>query len=610
MCAINGILGRNFEKIDLMNAATKHRGPDGTGVFREQGVSLGHNRLAIIDVTNRGAQPMKTNDGRYTIVFNGEIYNFKELRESIDYDFRSESDTEVLLVAFSTYGPEVLDKLKGIFSFAVWDSKDKRLFVARDQMGVKPLYYLENNDGDFIFSSELQGLLSTMSSKAIDRNSLSPYFGMHYVPSPDTIISGVKKLRPGHYLEVKEGRVDVKKYYNPGSFKVLQDFSLKEVMDSVVQRQLVSDRPIGLFLSGGLDSSIILHHMASKVKDLRTFSTSFEMVDGFEHERSKFNADAEIAKETAHYYGVSHRTYQVSLQEVRENIENVFTYVDEPVANPSIIAKYFLSKHSRADGVIVSYGGDGSDELFAGYSRHQALLRFLQYKKVPGVLRKVFDEVYPKLKKIDYPTLCQNHSALMSHVYDTYSFLDNGDLLDQSRINGFFLERYGQYENVSDQIQKFLLVDRETWLADESLASSDKMSMRAGQELRVPFLDPDIVSCADSIPGNKKLNYKTGKIVLREEYEGLLPNFVLNQPKRGWFSPGSKWLRDPVINRWVKEVFSSGYYDGLDPFFDWEEVNKLLNEHVEGKTYALYPLWNILTLQVWARNNEVSVYNA
>jgi asparagine synthase (glutamine-hydrolysing) len=289
MCAINGVTANDRSVVERMNEATKHRGPDGSRVWEGKGITLGHNRLAIIDLSDRALQPMHSTDGRYTIVFNGEIYNYRELRAELSsYSYNTESDTEVLLAAYIQWGNEMFSRLRGIFAFAVWDAQEEQLTLARDHMGVKPLYYRVEGDR-LSFSSELSAFAE--SGTKLDHTALALYMEIQYVPSPRTLLDGVSKLRPGHALCFSHGKASIERYYAPEhgrgvpehyAHRAVNATTLYQGIGNAVQRQLVSDRPIGMFLSGGLDSSIVLHHMCEHVKDVRTFSVDFEMVHGAE----------------------------------------------------------------------------------------------------------------------------------------------------------------------------------------------------------------------------------------------------------------------------------------------------------------------------------------
>ena len=610
MCGINGITSENEAALKRMVTATEHRGPDATGFHVTPHISLGHNRLSIIDTSDAANQPMHSPDARFTLVFNGEIYNYRDLRDELgkNWQFRTKSDTEVLLAGYVAWGDELLNRLHGIFAFALWDAEKQELLLVRDHMGVKPLYYTIK-DGELYFSSELKGILAGVNQNQLSAESFSYFIGLNYVPSPHTLVDGVYKLRPGHLLRFKNKQSIVRRYWNPTS-PTLRDCSetdVRTVVDASVKSQLVSDREIGLMLSGGLDSSIVLHHMSQHASDIRTFSIDFEMVAGAEHEAEKFNSDAEIAARTAEKYGSKHTIFTLSLTDIEKDFTAIIEEMDEPISNPSAISRYLLSKWVRDTGVVVALGGDGGDDLFGGYTRHKIIQGAYYFQMLPKILKQLLWQIKPKLKKLDIPFGAPLHMQLLSLKQNAYIHAIPDENID-SRVRSFFEERYAD-GNVSElgPIDRFMRVDRESWLSDESLAETDRTSMAHGLEVRVPLLDLSVVDFSDHIFGVNKFRPWSSKKILRDAYRGHLPEYLFKQPKRGWLSPGAKWLRNPAIHTLAKNVFSSSYYAGLDPLFDWQAVGELFENHSERRGYHLFPLWNILLLQIWARQHKITL---
>ncbi|MCR4285858.1 MAG: asparagine synthase (glutamine-hydrolyzing) [Candidatus Kaiserbacteria bacterium] len=607
MCAINGTTEKNTELIERMNKRTKHRGPDGSRVWEGEGVTLGHNRLAIIDLREVASQPMKSADGRYVIVFNGEIYNYRELRAGLSgqYTFTTESDTEVLLVAYSIWGEGMFSKLRGIFAFGIWDMKEGTLLLARDHMGVKPLYY-RIHDGVLTFSSEMSGVLESVEKRVLGHDALSFYLSMEYVPSPLTPIEGVMKLPPASMLHFKDGAHSVTSFRDALPKKrSVRNEEVYDALDTAVARQLVSDRPVGAYLSGGFDSSLVVHHMAKHSSHVRTYSVDFEAVRGQEDDSSKFNVDAELARKTAVFYGTEHKTFTISLGDIERDFESIIANTSEPNANPTAITQFFLSDFVRKDGTIVVLGGDGGDELFGGYPRHRITLGASLYQLMPQVLQKGFGMIHPRIAKLGTPMGTALHRALM--VKDEKKLLPflKAPLPINADTTTFFDEKYRDVvKEGRHPLDVFMEVDRETWLPDECFIRSDYASMAHGIELRVPIVDIDVVHLSDEIFVWKKTLPHEGKRIIRHAYKKYLPPHLYGQPKRGWLSPAAKWFRDPNINAFAREVFSSGYYDGLDGLFDWDEVQALLSDHVDKRGYYLFPLWNILVLQIWAKEQR------
>ncbi len=609
MCAINGITAENKSLVEEMNTLTKHRGPDGSSVYEGTGVTFGHNRLAIIDVSSASDQPMKSNDGRYVIVFNGEIYNYTELREEIGarYTFRTQGDTEVLLASYSVWGKDMFSKLQGIFAFAIWDVQTESLLLARDHMGVKPLYYNIENEV-LAFSSEIPALLSGMKKKILDKKSLSFYLAMEYVPSPRTLVEGVMKLEAGQMLTFKKGTYSISSFLSELPVKrAVLDTEVYETIDVAVKRQLVSDRQIGAYLSGGFDSSVVVHHMAKYSPHVRTYSVDFEMVGGQEGDSSKFNIDAQLAEKTGAFFGTNHHTYTITLDTIRTTLETAIASANEPIANSTAVTQYLLSDYVRKDGTIVVLGGDGGDELFGGYPRHRIIMTASLFQKLPNSLEHLLGTFSSRINKLGTPFGTSFHRSLMvKDEKKIHPFLKEQLSLNNDSIEFFdaLYAREGVIQN-EHPLDTFMRADRKTWLPDECFLRSDYASMAHGIELRVPLVDTDVVRLSDEISVWKKTLPHEGKRIIRKAYKSHLPSHLYNQPKRGWLSPAAKWFRDPAINAFTKEVFSSGYYNGLDTIFDWESVQKMLDDHVEKRGYYLYPLWNILVLQIWARKNGI-----
>lgn len=607
MCGICGITKKDEQMVRKLNATLSHRGPDGADVFVDEGVSLGHSRLAILDLSDNAKQPMQTPDGRFVISYNGEIYNYAELKAEIGdrYTFTSSGDTEVLLAALSIWGVDALPKLKGIFAFAFWDTETQELLLCRDQMGVKPLYY-RFDEGVLTFSSELSTFCRGKEwSPSTAR--LPLYFGLNYTPAPDTLVRGVKKLSPGHYLSYKAGEIKIVEYFDVfvGDGAKNDHDDLIQTIDAAVSRQLVSDRPVGVFLSGGMDSSIVLHHAVQHSKELKSYSVAYEMVAGAVDESEKFNADSQLAERTAAHYGVPHTTFKISINDVRENLETIIQSLDDPVANPTAVAQWFLSKWVREEGVVVALGGDGGDELFGGYTRHRAMMAAYYYDKVPLVLRGLLNHVHPRFAKLNNAPGLPLHVSIMANKDAAIDSIFKNPQNSTEAVRKEFESFYKRAPHDMHVLDQFMRVDRRTWLAEESLTRSDRASMAHGVEMRVPLLDIDVVRMSDQISPFKKTTPWTGKKILRNTYKDHLPSYLYNQPKRGWISPGAKWFRDPEIYKFTKEVFSSGYFSGLDGVIDWEAAHQMLDDHVEKRGYYLQPLWNMLVLQIWCRQEVV-----
>ncbi|MCB0368527.1 MAG: asparagine synthase (glutamine-hydrolyzing) [Bdellovibrionales bacterium] len=608
MCGINGGYNIKKEVVQRMMNSTNHRGPDASGLEEVGRAIFGHNRLAIIDTSSLSNQPMVSPDGRHILVFNGEIYNFKSLRKDLpNWNFVSNGDSEVLLASLATWGEEAINRLEGIFAFAWYDKQEDSLILVRDQSGAKPLYYAGDKD-TFLFSSELKGILSTLASPKLSIDAVSQFLHFNYVPSPQTFVEGVNKIRPGHLVRFSNGIVTSKRYFYPNkpSLNKVDKSDIKSVIGKEVVSQLVSDRPIGVLLSGGLDSSIVLHHAAS-VEKIKTFSTSFEMSKGAESEYNKFNADAQIAKKTSEYYGCEHIDFKTTLGMIESELISVIEQLDEPISSPTQISQFLLNRFLRQEGVVVALGGDGGDELWGGYIRHTAVLTSQYFQKLPNIVQFVAKTLYPRATKLQQELGPEMHWGLTS--------------LSQKYVNDIFKKKINRTADIKiveqrysedvvsnlSPIDSFMRVDRELWLADDALHRTDRSSMASGVEVRVPLLGLSVINFADSIHAESKFNPFITKKILRQAYKGVLPEHLFNQPKRGWMAPGAKWLRDSGIEEVVRSVLNDSYYNGLSSLINWDELQKLLTSHIEGRGYHLNPIWNMLVLQIWARKYSVKI---
>lgn len=621
MCGINGFNFVNELKIQRMNAKTKHRGPDDGGVLLSQKSSLGHNRLSIIDLSPLGHQPMLTPDGRLAIVFNGEIYNYQELKQELlvkGYTFKSKSDTEVLLYAFQEWGAAVLPRLNGIFAFAIIDLHTEDVFIARDHLGVKPLYYYYK-DGIFIFSSEVKAILEHDIDTSLNTDALNIYFRFLYVPAPMTMWQNIYKLPAAHSALVRDGKITLEKYWQIKETPVIEDRPLLEreiqrLLKDSVQRQLVADRPVGIFLSGGIDSTIITG-LASEVNpQINTFSVGFEQTEDAE----KYNNDARIAKQTAAHFGTTHHEFILTAEDIKNNLERTIYHMDEPISNHIQTVNLLLAEQTAKIATVV-LGGDGGDELFGGYERYYYNALIDRYQRLSPWMRKNFImQLMLKmtgkkdiLSKLNCPPGLERYFSFFAQKENTLQTFLRPAYNDVQTAREYFGEKYFAHTPAKDFTREFMRVDLQTWLPDESLARSDKMTMAVGLEERVPFLDYRLVELADRIPVEYKLGKKGlqvlrsgysygGKKILKSAMKNYIPDFVLKQPKWGWFSPAAKWIRGP-LNPLMKEVLSSQYNSGTSDMFDFVALQTMLDDHVTKKQYNLNTLWAVMTFQVWYR---------
>ncbi len=612
MCGINGFTFTAPELLRNMHRATRHRGPDDEGFFEEPGISLAHNRLAIIDLSPGGHQPMQTPDGRYTIVFNGEIYNYRELRKQLEQEgesFTSQSDTEVLLRGFARHGKAFLLRLNGIFAFALWDRTESSLLLVRDPLGVKPLYYFIDA-GRLVFSSELKALLVHPFARTIDCEALNAFMRLLYVPSPHTILQGVSKLAPGHLLSFHQGQVTIERWWTLKEGDPISSFD--EAKDAVrasvslaLRRQLVSDRPLGVFLSGGIDSSLVLALMSREAQGpVKTFSAGY--VSDVQSER--YNADFDLAKKTADFFGAEHHGLMITAEDAMRAFERVAWHMDEPISNHIQSSTYLLAQYAKPE-ITVALGGDGGDELFGGYRRYWLSAQMDRYQQLPAWMRRLAQPVLARLLKdadrLDIPFGVERFLAFLGQKESMIRPLFAPGAFSSTASASFLAPWFSaKWKDLPNQ---FMAVDSQTWLSDESLARTDRMTMAHALEQRVPLLDLELVQLATRIPSRWKLHSRDqGKHVLIEAFRDILPPHVLHQEKRGWFSPTAKWLRGPMRS-WAEQTLSADFAPGTDAFFDFEAVRHLLDEHVQGQTYALNELWALITFQWWYRTVFLSL---
>lgn len=592
-----------------MNQLTAHRGPDDSGVWVGDDFSLGHNRLSVIDLSKRAHQPMWDAEHTVVIVFNGEIYNFKELRAGLEkkYKFVSQSDTEVIIYAYKEWGIKCFEKFNGIFALAIYDARQEEIILARDRAGVNPLYYY-SDDKQFIFSSEIKAILAHEVPCAVDMEAFNLYFQLLYVPEPHTMFQGVKKLPPAHYLRFKNDQIILERYWQVEDFFNLSSYNdakkqIKTLFRDAVQKQLISDRPVGIFLSGGMDSSAVLgaasEYHQGKIK---TFSVGFKDST----DPNKFNADFELARKTAKYYDTDHHELLIGPEDIKNNLEKIVWHLDEPNSNPTAGAMFLLSQLAKQE-VAVVLGGDGGDELFGGYPRYyySAWISLAQ-RLAPEVVRSI---ISPKL---NLPANEQRMAAFLCQKFGLLAKVINSEALVQDAAIEYLKQKYFNSRDPSPHLRNpnldfekyFMNVDRQSWLVDESLLRTNKMSMAFGLESRVPILDHRLVELAAKIPTAWKLSlYQRpsmfqGKRIWRDAIHEYLPNHVLNQQKRGWFTPMAKWLRGGLRD-YATEVLSPRNLPA--EYFNVPEMQKVFINHLESKEYNLNIIWATVMWTLWYR---------
>ena len=589
MCGINGFNFKDQELIQEMNNRISHRGPDDEGFYLGENISLGHRRLSIIDLSEKGKQPMFNEDKSMCIVFNGEIYNFQELRKNLEkngHKFISCTDTEAVLHLYEDKKEKCLEMLNGIFAFAIWDIKNKELFIARDRIGVKPLYYYWDNK-KLIFSSEIKAILEHDIEREVDLEALNHYFRLMYVPAPLTMLRGVYKLPQAHYLRLRGNRLEIQRYWDVKDFNEIQSKQeiiqkIQDLMKKSVKGQLISDRPVGIFLSGGIDSTSVLGIAREFKKDkIKTFSVGFDIDDP----TNKFNADFKLARETSRFYNTEHHEFIVRSKDILDNLEKVVYQMDEPVAEPTQIATALLAEYAKKE-IAVVLGGDGGDELFGGYKRYYYSYFLDKYKLI---------RFFPFLKTRIY-------LKFMSQKEKEISKILNQGINSFKNTNRLFKQNYFKPQARISFTNQYMLADLKTWLVDESLMRSDKMTMMHGLEERVPILDHQLVELSVKIPSKyKMLNKNQGKAIFAEAMKKYLPGHISSSDrKKVWMTPASQWLRED-LNQKAKEILSPEYVLVNKQYFNFEGMQKMFNDHIEKKKYNLNLIWALITFQIWCK---------
>lgn len=547
------------EEVRIKLEKIKYRGPDYTGVLKRDTITLGHLRLAILDLDQRSNQPFRYKN--LTIVYNGEIYNFKDIRselERIGYSFQTTSDTEVLIKGFDAWGEQVLDKLNGMFAFAIYDSKNQKVFCARDRLGVKPFYYYWK-DGQFEICSQLQPLMNKDSK--VSSEAVSIYLSTGYFPSPFSILEDVYKLQPGCSLSIdlKKKSKEIKKYWDLEEVEIL-DVTYDEAKDRVetllkdaVKIRMQADVPLGTFLSGGIDSALVTALAAEmSSKKIKTFTIGF---DDPKYDESK------VAEKFASILGTEHTTTICKVEDVLELIPKLIEVYDEPFADSSALPSLLLNKKTKQH-VTVALSGDGGDESFIGYNYFKTILKFNKLARIPFVIRNTISKLLPKSNKYKKILSCKNENQFIERVFSKNNQLK------------WFKNHYWQYLNLSNNsIQKAADLNIKLWLENDSNVKVDRASMAYSVEIRSPFLDYRIVELARRLPMSFKFGENKTKRILRDVLSNYIPEEVFNLPKSGFSIPLDKWikneLRDEIENNITIKSFVSindfeQIYNGLD----------------------------------------------
>lgn len=623
MCGIAGIIDRHSppraEEVAAMRDLMEYRGPDDCGclVLEGDGVGLGHRRLSIFDTSAAGRQPMSDAGGRLHVVFNGEIFNFIEIREELrakGYTFRTGTDTEVLLCAYDCWQERCLDRFIGMFAFALWDSGRKRLFIARDRLGIKPFYY--HFDGRrFVFASEVKGVLRGLSERPpVSTHLIDAYMSFGYVPGEDTLLRGVKRLLPGHYGFLGDGGLALRPYWDlsfeNGDDRGFDHYrgAMEELLEDSVRLRLRSDVPFGVFLSGGIDSSAVVAMVAPRVsRQLKTFSVRYDFGAGYD--------ETPYARQVAAQYGTDHHELTVTPQDFMDFVPRYVHVMDEPVTEAAAISLFYLSRFAR-EKVTVTLSGEGSDEIFGGYEFYRRNLMIERFgagvgRLLPGSLVDRLATVgrtrklakYLRLARLPLEERYRGISTYDDAVKSTLYAPAFRGLVERERGQGVetFLEGLFRKTEGKDPLSRMLYFDTRTWLVDDLLIKADRMSMAAAVELRVPFLDHRVVELAARIPSRYKIHHGTTKYLLKQMMRGKLPDSIIDRQKLGFPTPLEIMFRRELFG-YVADMLLSRQAVGRG-YFDRGAVEKMLDRHRSGAGAYHRELWQLLVLEEWHRQN-------
>lgn len=623
MCGITGFvdsrttIARGEEEraqiLENMCRVIRHRGPDDQGVMLKPSVALGMRRLSIIDLAG-GRQPISNEDGAVTIVYNGEVYNYRELQtelESRGHRFVSNSDTETVVHAYEEFGSACLEQLRGMFAFAIWDEREQQIFIARDRVGKKPLYYTVTPRGSLVFGSELKCLLEHPEvERRVNPKAIDAYFSLGYVPDPISIFENIEKLPPGHHLTFKNGRLKIERYWDfryesNGNGHKADDYldELRELLSESVKLRLVSDVPLGAFLSGGIDSSTVVGLMAQHLtQPVKTFSIGFNE-DSYD--------ELKYARLTAKKFGTDHHEFIVT-PDICEVVDQLAWHFDEPFADASAIPTYVVSKLAR-EHVTVVLSGDGGDELFAGYTRYVTERSRSKFDLVPQAVRQGL--LAPLSRALPHGAWGRNYLQNVSldpigryldsvsvftglNKSTLYSSEFSDQLRDHEHLNAYFRELSSNVSSTA-ALDSLLYIDSKTYLPGDILTKVDRMSMAVSLEARVPLLDHKLIEFVTRIPASMKLAGLETKHLFKRAIAELVPAEIINRPKQGFGVPIQHWIRQQLRER-IRDTLNDqrtlarGYVTRA-------HVETLLDEHERGRRDHAMALWSLLMLELWHR---------
>lgn len=601
-----GICGFNWDDKKLAKAMCRSmstRGPDDNGTYTDKHMSLGHLRLSIIDLSKKGHQPMSNDDGNIHIVYNGEIYNFKEIRQELEkkgYCFNSNTDTEVILKSHMEWGDSCVERFNGMFAFAIWDASKNKLFLARDRMGIKPLYYFYDGKR-FIFASEIKAILEHDIKREVDREGFSSFMNFRFTVGPRTILKDIRKLLPAHTLVLEKGKLKAQRYWEAKENIRKRPISkiaseLKGLLKDSVQKRLMSDVALGVYLSGGIDSSSMVAMMRDSVKDIKTFSVGFG--EGVDNELAH-------ARRVSDHFSTDHHEIQVDDNDLKD-LPKMVWHLDEPIGDAATLPTYIISRFAKKK-VTVVLAGEGADEIFAGYDRYKMMLYGHRLSTMtPDIIKRsmlrrlnIKNENIKRLKELVCEETLENKYLKAISLFSHKEQREMG-VSDRGVVNDIFTENFRP--EMKNLLNRILFFDQKTLLPDDFFMKADKMSMAHSVEERVPFLDHRMVEFSFTIPPRLKMRGVNEKFILKKAMKSSLPGFTVKRKKRGYDTPMDRWLKADL-----KPVMEQLLENSTHDLYKRYKVDKMLQlfkasrAGYKGSFFASQKLWSMLMFEMWHR---------
>lgn len=596
MCGIAGFIGKDKNKKKILKAMCDriaHRGPDAEGFYVKGDVALGQRRLSIIDLEG-GKQPMFSEDGKLVIVFNGEIYNYKDLKKELkEYPFQTESDTEVLIYGYRKWGYDLPNHLRGMFSFAFYDMEEKTLFCARDHFGIKPFYYYYN-DGTFMFASEIKAFLDHPKfEKKFNESLIAPYLSFSFTPTTETFFEGVKRLDAGNYLTYKDGQINIERYFDL-TFPIEEkdyDKTVEEigkVMEDSTRHHMISDVEVGSFLSSGIDSS----YLVSLARPDKTYTVGYDI--------PRYN-EIDYAKDLTDKLKINNTSKKITKEEYMKVLDKIMYHMDEPASDPAVVALYFVANLASKD-VKVVLSGEGADEFFGGYNYYREEVDYSFYNKIPFFIRhgiSKFCSLFPPVRGINF--LVRRGERLEDSYIGVNKVWNDKEIkkllktpvtIQNKEITKPVFDKFKGQSN----IVKMQAIDINFWLMKDILQKADRMTMANSLEGRVPFIDREVFKIASSLPLNYKVTKENTKVALRDAAKKVIPNESYKKKKLGFPVPIRDWMREDDVYKEIKKAFNSKV---CKKYFDKDILIKMLDEHKEGKKDNYRKVWNVYCFIKW-----------